>query len=52
MIDAKLGCLWTVHLKLEAVVAMIPDKVNMFCFILGIITLKKFYSEIWKQKNS
>ncbi|KAJ8033464.1 Regulator of MON1-CCZ1 complex [Holothuria leucospilota] len=34
VIDAKLGCLWTVHLKLEALVAMIPDKVRLIDFLL------------------
>lgn len=34
VIDAKLGCLWTVHLNLEAIVAMIPDKERLIDFLL------------------
>ncbi|XP_019639052.1 PREDICTED: uncharacterized protein C18orf8-like [Branchiostoma belcheri] len=34
IIDAKLGCLWTVCLKLEPLVTMIPDKCRLMDFLL------------------
>lgn len=34
MIDAKLGCLWYVHLKLQTLCALITDRVRLVEFLL------------------
>lgn len=50
MIDAKLGCLWYVHLKLESLCCLITDRVRLVEFLLkrtgGKIVLLDVLKEI------
>ncbi|XP_077990884.1 regulator of MON1-CCZ1 complex-like [Glandiceps talaboti] len=49
VIDAKLGCLWHVHLKLEPLVTMIPDKTRLIDFLLLRSECKMVILSVCKQ---
>ncbi|XP_072016705.1 regulator of MON1-CCZ1 complex-like [Amphiura filiformis] len=49
VIDAKLGCLWHVYLKLEPLVTMIPDKNRLIDFLLLRKDSKKVILNVCRQ---
>ncbi|XP_071807803.1 regulator of MON1-CCZ1 complex-like isoform X2 [Asterias amurensis] len=49
VIDARLGCLWHVHLRLEPLVTMIPDKCRLIDFLLLRRESKKVILSVCKQ---
>ncbi|XP_052280303.1 regulator of MON1-CCZ1 complex-like isoform X2 [Dreissena polymorpha] len=49
VIDAKLGCLWSVELKLEPLVTMIPDKCRLVKFLLQRQKSKVVILDVFRQ---
>ncbi|XP_038050972.1 regulator of MON1-CCZ1 complex-like [Patiria miniata] len=49
VIDARLGCLWHVHLRLEPLVTMIPEKCRLIDFLLLRKESKKVILVVCKQ---
>jgi len=42
VIDAKLGCLWTLELKLAPILCLMPDKIRLVEFLLQRSSGKKY----------
>lgn len=49
MIDAKLGCLWNVNLKLESLCTLIADRVRLVEFLLQRSNAKTILINVLKE---